>query len=220
MKKTSDADIWVILDDTATKSSEDLEKMQLQIQLLAGQMKDIHVQATGLTEFWGWMKKGSPELFNYLRVGLVVHDTGFVKPVQRMLKAGLLPPSDETVSIKIRSADAHLKKVSLTIKSMIFDLRYAATDACQSVVMYYCKTTPDQKHMAEELNKLVKEKKLEPEYIDKFLELDALWKDIEHEKIKEVNSEHLNKAVNLATSIIEKMKKLLPKDLTESDLLL
>ena len=220
MKKTSDADIWVILDDTATKSSEDLEKVQLQVQLLAGQMKDIHVQTTGLTEFWGWMKKGSPELFNYLRVGLVVHDTGFVKPVQRMLKAGLLPPSDETVSIKIRSADAHLKKVSLTIKSMIFDLRYAATDACQSVVMYYCKTTPDQKHMAEELNKLVKEKKLEPEYINKFLELDALWKDIEHEKIKDVNAEHLNKAIGLATSIIEKMKKLLPKDLTESDLTL
>jgi len=220
MKKTSDADIWVILDDTATKSSEDLEKVQLQVQLLAGQMKDIHVQTTGLTEFWGWMKKGSPELFNYLRVGLVVHDTGFVKPVQRMLKAGLLPPSDETVSIKIRSADAHLKKVSLTIKSMIFDLRYAATDACQSVVMYYCKTTPDQKHMAEELNKLVKEKKLEPEYINKFLELDALWKDIEHEKIKDVNAEHLNKAIGLAASIIEKMKKLLPKDLTESDLTL
>jgi len=220
MKKTSDADIWIILDDTATKSSEDLEKVQLQVQLLAGQMKDIHVQTTGLTEFWGWMKKGSPELFNYLRVGLVVHDTGFVKPVQRMLKAGLLPPSDETVSIKIRSADAHLKKVSLTIKSMIFDLRYAATDACQSVVMYYCKTTPDQKHMAEELNKLVKEKKLEPEYINKFLELDALWKDIEHEKIKDVNAEHLNKAIGLATSIIEKMKKLLPKDLTESDLTL
>jgi predicted nucleotidyltransferase len=220
MKKTSDADIWVILDDTVTKSSEDLEKVQLQVQLLAGQMKDIHVQTTGLTEFWGWMKKGSPELFNYLRVGLVVHDTGFVKPVQRMLKAGLLPPSDETVSIKIRSADAHLKKVGLTIKSMIFDLRYAATDACQSVVMYYCKTTPDQKHMAEELNKLVKEKKLEPEYINKFLELDALWKDIEHEKIKDVNAEHLNKAIGLATSIIEKMKKLLPKDLTESDLTL
>jgi hypothetical protein len=74
--------------------------------------------------------------------------------------------------------------------------------------------------MAEELNKLVKEKKLESEYINKFLELDALWKDIEHEKIKDVNAEHLNKAIGLATSIIEKMKKLLPKDLTESDLTL
>ena len=219
MKKTSDADLWVILDDTATKSSEDLNNVITQIQILSAQLKDIHVQTTGLTEFWGWMKKGSPELFNYLRVGLVIYDTGFVKPVQRMLKAGLLPPSEETVGIKAKSAEAHLKKVQLTIKSMIFDLRYAATDACQSVVMYYYKTTPDQKQMAVELKKLVNEKKLEPECIEKFKELNQLWKDIEHEAIKDVKAEHLSKAMNLATDIIERMKKLLPKELTDLDLI-
>jgi len=220
MKKTSDADLWVILDDTATKGSEDLERVRAQLQLVSTQMKDIHVQTTGLTEFWGWMKKGSPELFNFLRGGLVIYDTGFIKPVQRMLKAGLLPPSEETVGIKARSAEAHLKKVELGIKSMIFDLRYAATDACQSVIMYYYKTTPDQKHMPEELKKLIKEKKLEPDYIKKFEELDKLWKDIEHKRIKKVGSEHLNKAMKLASEIINRMKKLLPEDLTKSDLLL
>ena len=218
MKKTSDADIWVILDDTATKGSEDLERVQAQIQLVSAQMKDLHIQTTGLTEFWGWMKKGSPELFNFLRVGLVIYDTGFVKPVQRMLKAGLLPPSEETVGIKIRSADVHVKKVELAMKSMIFDLRYAATDACQSVVMYYYKTTPDQKQMPKELEKLVKERKLEPEWIKKFEELNQLWKDIEHKKIKKVGPEHLGNAMKLASDIIERMKKLLPKDLTELEL--
>ena len=218
MKKTSDADLWVILDDTATKGSEDLERVRAQLQLISVQMKDIHVQTTGLTEFWGWMKRGSPELFNFLRSSLVIYDTGFIKPVQRMLKAGLLPPSEETVGIKARSAEAHLKKVELAMKSMIFDLRYAATDACQSVIMYYYKTTPDQKHMPEELQKLIKEKKLEPVFIKKFEELDKLWKDIEHKRIKKVGAEHLNKAMKLASEIIERMKKLLPKDLTESDL--
>jgi CHASE3 domain sensor protein len=113
-----------------------------------------------------------------------------------------------------------MKKVSLTIKSMIFDLRYAATDACQSVIMYYYKTTPDQKHMAEELEKLVKENKLEKEYIDKYLELNKLWKDIEHEVIKDADSKHLEKAMTLANDIIARMKKLLPKELTDMDLLL
>ncbi len=215
LKKTSDADIWVILDDTATKSSEDLERVRMRIQLIATQLKDLHIQTTGLTEFWGWMKKGSPELFNFLRFSLVIYDTGFVKPVQRMLKAGLLPPSEETVGIKSRSAEAHLKKVKLTIKALIFDLRYAATDACQSVVMYYYKTTPDQKHMAEELKRLVKENKLEREYIDKFIELNKLWKDIDHGVIKETMPEHLTQAMSLATDIIGRMKKLLPKDLVD-----
>jgi len=220
MKKTSDADLWVILDDTATKSSEDLERIRAQIQLVSTQSGVLHVQTTGLTEFWGWMKRGSPELFNYLRVALVVYDTGFVKPVQRMLKAGLLPPSEETVGIKAKSAEAHLKKVSLSIKAMIFDLRYAATDACQSVIMYYYKTTPDQKHMPEELEKLVKDKKLEKEYIDKFQELNKLWKDIDHKVIKDVGAKHLERAMTLATEIIERMKKLLPKELTELDITL
>jgi len=220
MKKTSDADLWIILDDTATKGSEDLERIQAQLQLISAEMKDLHVQTTGLTEFWGWMKKGSPELFNYLRVGLVIYDTGFVKPVQRMLKAGLLPPSEETVGIKARSAEAHLKKVELAIKSMIFDLRYASADACQSVIMYYYNTTPDPKHIPEELQKLVKEKKLEPECITKFEELDKLWKDIDHKRIKQVETTHLTKAMKLASDIIYRMKKLLPKELVESELLL
>ena len=85
--------------------------------------------------------------------------------------------------------------------------------------MYYYKTTPDQKHMAEELNKLVHEKKLEPECIEKYNELNKLWKDIEHEAIKEVTAEHLSNAMNLATNIISRMKKLLPSELTELDLI-
>jgi predicted nucleotidyltransferase len=218
MKKTSDADLWVILDDTVTKGSEDLERVKMKIQLISTKSKDLHVQTTRLTEFWGWMKKGSPELFNFLRSGLVIYDTGFVKPVQRMLKAGLLPPSEETVGIKTKSAEAHLKKVKLGLKAMIFDLRYAATDACQSVAMHHFKTTPDQKHMAEELKKLVKENKLEKEYIDKYVELNKLWKDIEHNRIKEVTCDHLTKAMSLSNDIIERMKKLIPKELLDADI--
>ena len=218
MKETSDVDVWVIIDDTATKSSEDLERIETQIHYIASQLKDLHVQTTGLTEFWSWMKRGSPELFNYLRTSLVIYDTGFIKPVQRMLKAGLLPPSEETVAIKARSAKAHLKKVKLGMKAMIFDLRYAATDACQSVVMYYYKTTPDQKKMPEELEKLVKEGKLEKEYVEKFKELNKLWKDIDHGVIKEVEPKHLARAMELATDIINRMEKLLPKEIRELDL--
>ena len=120
--------------------------------------------------------------------------------------------------IKARSAEVHVKKVELAMKSMIFDLRYAATDACQSVIMYYYKRTPDHKHMPEELEKLIKEKKLEQEYIKKFEELNKLWKDVDHKRIKKVTPEHLGKAMKLASDIIERMKKLLPKELTESEL--
>jgi len=217
-KKTSDADVWVILDDTTTKGSEDLKKIEAQMQLLSSQLKDVHVQTHGLTEFWRWMKRGSPELFNYLRVGLVIYDTGFIKPVQRMLNAGLLAPSQETVNLKQKSSEVLLKKVKLGMKAMVFDLRYGATDACQAAIMHFYKDTPDQKKMPEHLEKLVKEKGLEPEYIEKFKKLDKMWKDLDHKTVKEATPDYLKEAFELSHDIVQRMKKLLPKDIVDMEL--
>lgn len=218
MKKGSDADIWVVLDDTATKSSEDLEKVNAQLYLIAHELKDLHVQMTALTEFWQWVKAGSPELVNFLRYGLIIYDTGFIKPVQKMLQMGLLPPSEETISLRARAAEARYRKIKLDLKAMIFELRYAATDAVQAVVMHYYKEQPDQKAIPEFLEKLVKEKKLEKEYIEKFKELDKLWKDIDHKIVKEVDAGYLEKALKLTREIVDRFKKLLPEEIRGEEL--
>jgi predicted nucleotidyltransferase len=216
-KKTSDVDVWIVFDDTSAKNTEDAMKLRSQIQLTATEAKDIHVQINGLTEFWNWMKTGSPELFNYLRVGLVIYDTGFIKPVQRMLNMGLFPPSEETVRLKIRSSQTIIQRVEANLKLSVFDLRYATTDICQAVVMHHYKETPDQRRMPDFLTKLVDEGKLESEYIDKFNELNKLWKDIDHKIVKKAEAKHLEKATELSEEIIERMKKLLPKELLDVD---
>jgi predicted nucleotidyltransferase len=218
MVKGSDADIWVILDDTATKSSEDLEKVNSHLYLIAHELKDLHIQTTALTEFWQWMKMGSPELVNFLRFGLIIYDTGFIKPVQRMLQMGLIPPSEETIGLKAKASEIRYRKILLDIKSMIFELRYTATDICQSVVMYFYKQQPDQKMLPEFLEKLVKEKSLEKQYVEKYKQLDKLWKDIDHKVIKEVTTEHLNQGLQLTKEIIDRFKKMLPKEIVGEDL--
>lgn len=211
-RKTSDADVWVILDDTATKSSEDLEKVTTHLYLIARELKDIHIQTTILTEFWRWVKMGSPELVNFLRYGLPIYDTGFIKPVQRMLQMGLIPPSRETIVLKAKAADARFKRVKLDLKSIIFELRYAAMDAIQAAVMYHYKAQPDYKDALKYLNKFVEDRKLEPEFIEKFKELDKMWKDVDHKIVKEVDAEYLEKALNLSKELIERFKKLLPEE--------
>jgi predicted nucleotidyltransferase len=218
MVKGSDADVWVILDDTATKSSEDLDKINSQLYLIAHELKDIHVQTTALTEFWNWVKMGSPELVNFLRYGLAIYDTGFIKPVQRMLQMGLIPPSEETIGLKARTAEARYRKIKIDLKSMIFELRYTMLDIVQAVVMYFYKKQPDYKAAPEFLEKLVKEKKLEKVYIEKFKELDQLWKDIDHKVIKDVTSENLDRALVLAKEMIDRFKKLLPAEVLGEEL--
>lgn len=212
VKKTSDADVWVILDDTATKSSQDLEKVATGLYLTAERIEDLHIQTTALTEFWQWVKVGSPELVNFLRYGLVIYDTGFVKPVQRMLNLGLLPPSEEAISLKSKSAELRYKKVRREMKSMVFDLRYSASDIIQAVVMHFYKQQPDQKEFPKWLERLVKEGKLEDEWIEKWVELNKLWKDLEHGK-REMSVKELGKALALTQQIIDRFKKLIPEDI-------
>jgi hypothetical protein len=149
---------------------------------------------------------------------LAIYDTGFIKPVQKMLQMGLLPPSDETITLKARAAEVRYRKIKLDLKSMVFELRYTATDIIQAVVMYYYKAQPDQKGIPEFLEKLVKEKKLEKEYVDKFKELDKLWKDIDHKVVKDINAEYLEKALVLTKEIIDRFKKLLPEEIKGEEL--
>jgi len=130
-----------------------------------------------------------------------------------MLQLGLIPPSEETISLKARTADARYKKIKLDIKGMIFELRYTAMDIIQAATMYFYKATPDYKAAPEYLEKMVKDKKIEKMYVDKFKELDDLWKAIDHREIKEVKAEHLEKALNLSKEIIDRFKKVLPKDI-------
>ncbi len=218
IKKGSDADMWVILDDTATKSSDDLEKVQSHLHLIAHELKDLHVQTTNITEFWQWVKMGSPELVNFLRYGLPIYDTGFVKPVQRMLSMGMIPPSEETISLKARASEARYRKIKMDIKSMIFELRYTAMDIIQAAVMYHFKAQPDYKGAIEYLEKFVKSKKLERKYLKNFQDLDKLWKAIDHKEIKEVTTEHLDQALHLAKGLIERFKKLIPKEILGEEL--
>ena len=216
--KGSDVDVWVIVDDTSTKASEDLNSIIDHIHLIAGQLKDLHVQVHTLTEFWQSIRIGSPEFSNFLRYGLAIYDTGFIKPIQRMLQMGLIPPSDETISLKARSSITRHRKIKQEIKLIIFDLRYTMLDIVQAVAMHYFKETPDYKKAPEILQKLVKQKKLEKKYVDLFVKLDKLWKDIDHGEIKEATIEHLDEALKITEQMIERMKNLLPKDFIGEEL--
>jgi predicted nucleotidyltransferase len=219
MTKGSDADVWVILDDTATKSTDELNNVVSHLYLIAHELKDLHIQTTLLTEFWQWVRMGSPELVNFLRYGLAVYDSGFIKPIQRMLKLGLLPPSEETIVLKSKAAEARYRRVKLDMKAMIFELRYTASDIIQAVVMYYYKAQPDLKKIPDYLKKLVKEHNLEKEYIDKWQQLNELWKKIDHKEIKDVTAKHLEQALKLSKEIIDRFKKLIPEEVVSETML-
>ena len=68
------------------------------------------------------------------------------------------------------------------------------------------------------LEKFVQEKKLEKEWIGKYQELDKMWKDVDHKVVKDVTPEYLGRAMQLSKELIERFKKLVPKDLVGEEL--
>ncbi|MCX8191127.1 MAG: nucleotidyltransferase domain-containing protein [Candidatus Aenigmarchaeota archaeon] len=215
IKWTSDSDILVILDDTATKTSTDLSRVKEEIFLIAASLKDLHIQTTNLTEFWQWIKNGTPELVNYLKYGLILYDTGFVKPIQRMLHLGLIPPSEETIKLKCKSAEIRFERIKDELRNMIFDLRYCGSDVIQAVIMYVYKQQPDPKEIGNYLKKMIEEGRLEEEWLKKWEDLNKMWKDIDHKVVSEVDGKYLQTALDLTKQIIDRFKKFLPTDLTE-----
>jgi uncharacterized protein (UPF0332 family) len=69
------------------------------------------------------------------------------------------------------------------------------------------------------LEKFVEEGKLEEEYIEKFAQLDKLWKDLDHKIVKEVDGKYLEKALELTKDIVERFKKLIPKEILDESLI-
>ncbi len=205
MKATSDIDVWVLIDNTSFKTSKSLDEIIITLHEL-GRKNNLHIQTTLLTDFWEFLRKTAPEIINYLKYGIIVFDSGILKPIKIMIEQGLIGASEEAIEIKKKSAEIKLKKVLEDLKSLVFELRYAAIDACQSVIMKKYKVIPDPKEVLKYLNKMVEEGKLEKEYVEKFEKIDKMWKDIEHENVKEIDGLYLNEALNIAKQIIERMK--------------
>ncbi|MEM0324501.1 MAG: nucleotidyltransferase domain-containing protein [Candidatus Aenigmatarchaeota archaeon] len=207
MKKTSDIDVWIIIDDTPLKTSQDVENLSFKIRL-SGEEFGLHVQVTKITDFWSLISKGSPELVNFLRYSLIIFDSGFLKPTQRMLNLGLISPSEESIELKKRNSIIRFERIKEDLKSMIFDLRYCVIDIAQAVIMKKYNYIPDPKTIPQYLEKMINENIISKDFLDKYLEIDLLWKKIEHKEIKEVDGNILDKAIKITDEFIKVFSKL------------
>ena len=68
------------------------------------------------------------------------------------------------------------------------------------------------------MEKLVADKKIEREWVEKFREIDRLWKAIDHREVKDIDAEYLQKAMNLAKEFIDRFKKLIPRNILGEEL--
>jgi len=219
--KTSDIDVWVVIDDTDVKKmtrvelKDKLRAIIIQMGMEAGEITGIrnklNIQVYILTDFWDSLKEANPVIFTLLRDGVPFYDRGIFMPWKQLLKMGKIKPSPEAIEMFMSSGDQILQRARFKIKDIgMEDTFYAILTPSQAALMMYGIPPPTPKETPVLMKQIFvdKEKMLEPEYI-KILEKNInTRKDLEHGSKKELSGKDADELLKNAEKFLERIKKL------------
>jgi len=217
-RKTSDIDVAVIVDDTDVRRMTRPELKERLFQHLLQRAypisKRIHPQPYLLSEFLEYVREGNPVIYNVLKDGFVIYDTGFFLPLQRLLGMGNIKPSKECVDkhIAISLDLLDLAKSTLTEK-LTYDLEQAVVSSAQAVLMELGYRPPAPREVAKFVEEILvkKEKLVDEEYAKIAKEVVELYKSVEHRERKEVSGKEFDEYFEKTNKFVKRMIELLEK---------
>jgi len=220
--KTSDVDVFVIINDTDVKRMPRLElKERLRAMIyqyvaeasaLAGVKNKLEPQIYLLTDFWESVKDAHPVMFTFIRDGIPIYDRGTFMPWKALLKMGKLKPSPESIDMFMSMGDNTVKRVKRTLLDLVIgDIYWSVITPSQALLMLYGLPPPTPKQVTGDMKEvfMVKEKMLEKKYIDILEEIVVkYYKGYEHEKIKEISGTEVDKLLKNTEDYLKRLKEL------------
>ncbi|MCW8966447.1 MAG: nucleotidyltransferase domain-containing protein, partial [Candidatus Pacearchaeota archaeon] len=220
--KTSDVDVFVVINDTDVKRMPRLElKERLRSIIfqyigeanhLAGMKNNIlNVQPYLLTEFWDAVKDANPVMFTFIRDGVPLYDRGTFMPWKALLKMGKLKPSPEAIDMFMSMGDGVVPRSKKTLLSEIFtNIFWGVATPAQAIVMLNGGAPPNpKKELVPEFKKeFLAKKMIEKKYVDFLEKIIKTWRDYEHEKIKEISGAEIDKLLKETEEFINRLKEL------------
>lgn len=220
--KTSDVDIYIIIDDTDVKRMPRLELKEklrniiysyvMQAGELAGVKNKLSPQVYLLTEFWEGVKDANPIFYTFLRDGVPIYDRGGFLPWKLLLKMGKIRPSPESIDMFMGMGDkTHDIAKRRLLDIVIGDIYWGVITPSQALLMLYGLPPTNVYETVQEVKKIFveKEKLLEKKYAD-ILEEIAIkyYKGYEHGKIKEVTGKEVDKLLKDSEEYLKRLKEL------------
>ena len=220
--KTSDVDVFVIINDTDVKRMPRLELKErlrgiiyqyvAEASALAGVKNKLEPQIWLLTDFWESVKDAHPVMFTFIRDGIPLYDRGTFMPWKALLKMGKLKPSPEAIDMFMSMGDKTVQRVKRTLLDLVIgEIYWSVITPSQALLMLYGLPPPTPKQTVAEMKKifLTKEKMLEKKYIDILEEIVIkYYKGYEHKKIKEVSGVEVDKLLKNAEDYMKRLKEL------------
>ena len=220
--KTSDVDVFVIINDTDVKRMPRLElKERLrsiiyqyvgEASALAGVKNKLSPQIYLLTDFWESVKDAHPIIFTFIRDGIPLYDRGTFMPWKALLKMGKLKPSPEAIDMFMSLGDKTVKRAKMALLDIVVqDIFWGVITPSQALLMLYGLPPPNVYETVKEMKRIFvdKEKMLEKKYLN-ILEEIAIkyYKGYEHEKIKEVSGKEVDKLLKDMELYLKRLKEL------------
>ena len=220
--KTSDVDVFIIINDTDVKRMPRLELKEklrsiihqyvAEAGALAGVKNKLSPQIYLLTDFWESVKDAHPVIFTFIRDGIPIYDRGTFMPWKVLLKMGKLKPSPESIDMFMSMGDKTVSRVKRTLLDLVVgDIFWGVITPSQALLMLYGLPPPNVKETVKEMKRVFvdEEKMLEKKYTD-ILEEIAIkyYKGYEHEKIKEVSGKEVDKLLKDTEDYLKRLKEL------------
>ena len=219
--KTSDIDIFIIINDTDIKRMPRLElKERLrtiiyqyigEASALAGVKNKLSPQVYLLTDFWESVKDAHPVIFTFIRDGIPIYDRGTFMPWKALLKMGKLKPSPEAIDSFMSIGDKTIKRAKRALLDiLIMDLYWGVITPSQALLMLYGLPPPTPRQTVKEMKKIFvdKEKMLEKKYVSILEKIVEYYKDYEHEKLKEIKGVEIDKFIKDTEDYLKRLKEL------------
>ena len=232
VQKTSDVDIYIIIDDTDVKRMPRLELKEklrniiysyvMKAGELAGVKNKLSPQVYLLTEFWEGVKDANPIFYTFLRDGVPIYDRGGFLPWKLLLKMGKIKPSPESIDMFMSMGDKTHEIIKRRLLDIVVgDIYWGVITPSQALLMLYGLPPTNVYETVNEVKRIFvdKEKLLEKKYAD-ILEEIAIkyYKGYEHGKVKEVSGKEVDKLLKDSEDYLKRLKELreeLEKRMTE-----
>jgi predicted nucleotidyltransferase len=222
--KTSDIDVFIVIDDTDVKRMPRLELKEklrgiiysyiAEAEAIAGVKNKLSPQIYLMTDFWEAVKDAHPVMFSFIRDGIPLYDRGAFLPWKSLLRMGKIKPSPEAIDMFMSSGN----KLEGTIQKRIFDIAtldlfWGISTPTQGLLMLYGQAPGNVKDTVKAFREtfVIKEKLIEKKYADILEEIMIkVWKAHEHGKLKpgDVDGKELDRLAKNAIDYIKRLKEL------------
>ena len=219
--KTSDIDVWIVIDDTDVKRmtraelKDKLRAIIIGMGIEAGEITHIknklNIQVYILTDFWDSLKEANPIIFTLLRDGVPFYDRGMFMPWKQLLLMGKIKPSGEAIDMFMNSGEQMLKRVKFKLHDLgMEDIYYAILTPSQAALMLHGIPPPTPRETPKLMHEIFvqKEKMLEESYV-KILEKNIeIRKQIEHGTKKSLTGKEVDELLKNAEKYLARIKRL------------